>query len=190
MSNHAYVKTKLKMSPEKITSLVEHLNNTIFKNCLKIEHGKGGWGKYTWQVSVLPDEATELNERIFWINDSKHFEIRHGGGGNFIWWIDTIITNEIALKFNGIITDDGHGDKVKPERKYNSFRKFNKMMSAHLWSRKANKEKWNPKIQIPIFWATMQLNEKDIPKVFKCKNWRFKAEFVSKGVKLTPTGKH
>lgn len=189
MANHAYVKTKLKMSPEEITCLVQQLNDNIFHNCLKIEYGEGGWGEYTWEVTVLNEDGKECGHKIFWLNSPNSFEMRHSGG-NFIWWIDTIITNEIALKFKGIITDDGHGDKVKPERKYNKFRRFNKMMSAHLWSRKSQKEKWNPKTQIPIFWATMQSYEANIPEVFKCKNWRFKAEFVSKGVKLTPTGKH
>lgn len=136
MANHAYVKTKKKMLPEAITALINRLNDTVFKKVLKIEceNYRGdshAWGKYVWNVSYDID-GKEADGRIFWLNNSKSFEIRHGGGWDFIWWIDHVITNEVALIFDGIISDDGGSDDWKGEpNKYSSFEEYWKNIWGH-----------------------------------------------------------
>lgn len=63
------------------------------------------------------DFQHKRNEKIYkvcWLNNPRSFEIRHGGGGgNFIWWVDSLITNEVACFYDGNIGDDGYQGKEK-----------------------------------------------------------------------------
>lgn len=134
MANHAHVITKKKMTPEKISVLIERMNATIFKNLLEVEYTDctgqtGSWGEHVWQITVKGGEQEykgqtyhRFGERVCWLNTSRHFEIRHGGGGNWIWWVDFAICNEIALEFDGYVSDDSDGEHDKPEKdKYADF---------------------------------------------------------------------
>jgi hypothetical protein len=123
MANHAHVITKKKMTPEKITLLIDRLNGTMFRGLLKTVYtdctGQTGcWGKHVWQITVKGGEFERegnvyhrYGSRVCWLNSSRHFEIRHGGGGSWIWWIDSAICNEIALEFDGYVMDDSDGEK-------------------------------------------------------------------------------
>ncbi len=115
MANHCYVKTKKKMTPELISGVLNNLNVNIFKNNLQIEYAigdKNSWGPHLWFVDYQsPIDNIKYAERVMWLKTSCHFELRHGGGGEFAWWMDHVITNQLALKFNGTITDDGLGDQ-------------------------------------------------------------------------------
>jgi hypothetical protein len=41
------------------------------------------------------------------LNSRRHFEIRHGGGSDFLWWVDGRIQDEISKVFDGRVKDDG-----------------------------------------------------------------------------------
>lgn len=137
MANHAHVITKKKMTPEKISALIDRLNATMFKDLLKITYtdctGQTGcWGKHVWEITVKGGEHVyegreyhRYGDRVCWLNSSRHFEIRHGGGGNWIWWVDQAICNEIALEFDGYDMDDSDGEHDKPEKdKYADFDQY------------------------------------------------------------------
>ena len=191
MANHGYVKTKQVMAPEATTSLIKKLNDTVFHNCLKIEYVEGGkpgdWGKHIWFITALMDDGSEIGHRVCWLNNSKSFEMRHGGGGNFIWWIDQYISNEIALQFNGTISDDGCGDKEKPKNKFHKWRKYNKILCG--WGNRKYIKNFDAKKWIPNKWISMQLHEERVPNAFKSKNWRFVLKEIENGFELVPTGK-
>ena len=112
MANHAYVKTRKHMSFESISELINELNETIFYNCLKIEpwkdRGDDAWGPCGWKITVIDSDGG----RICWLNSRQSFEIRHGGGSQFIWWIDFIICQTIRDKFSGRLTDDSGGGDI------------------------------------------------------------------------------
>lgn len=131
MANHAKVKTKKKMTPEKVTEVLEALNKRIFNGNLKIEYhnekgNKGAWGPHVWMFSYISHvDGKDYDGRVMWLNNSKSFEIRHGGGCQFVWWMDTAITNEIAYYFDGYVIDDSDMEKRKPiEGQYDDYKKY------------------------------------------------------------------
>ena len=181
MANHAYVKTRKKMTPEAVTELLDRLNQTIFKGCLQVKYSKAkpgdnSWGPHVWVLTAVDDKGEEVGSRVCWLNTERSFEIRHGGGGNFIWWIDCAVCNEVAITFNGTWKDDGSEMKEKgTPGKYSRFRAFQRRMTGHFWGRRnAPKDKpWNAKLEILELWGRMQLEEKSIPPQFRQQNWRF-----------------
>jgi hypothetical protein len=133
MANHCQVITKKKMTPEKISALIDRLNATMFRDLLKIVYtdctGKTGcWGNHVWEIETVnsnPKDPVNYGERVCWLNTSRHFEIRHGGGGNWIWWVDFAICNEVALEFDGYVSDDSDGEKYPGKKdKYADFNAY------------------------------------------------------------------
>jgi hypothetical protein len=115
MANHCRVKTKKKMTPAGILRVFRDLNATILKGNLGIVFPDYVDGveddPNTWQVVYLSDRK-EWVRRMCWLNSSRSFELRHSsGGGHFAWWIATVITNEVAVRFDGVIEDDGVDEK-------------------------------------------------------------------------------
>lgn len=117
MANHGWVKTRKVMKPEQISEIIEKLNKDKFKNLLTVDLHKStpqepGWGEFTWLIDFYKES------RVCWLNNSRHFEMRHGGGSSLIWWVDSCILNEVALVFNGTIGDEGISDKWKGRENY------------------------------------------------------------------------
>lgn len=188
MANHAYVTTRRKMTAEVISSIIDRLNTTIFKGCVKVEYHKAtkeepGWGQHTWQLTAIGADGKEYGNRVCWLEDERHFEMRHGGGTNFIWWIDCAICNEVALHYNGTWTDDGTDMKEKGiEGKYRRFRAFQRRWCGNFYTRtKAFKEKYpnrqkSNQERMLLMWWKIQIDEDDgfTPPEFCMSNWRYK----------------
>lgn len=109
MANHACVTTEKSMTPNDITKLLEGINQRVFKSILNIQYEnceeiQNAWGKHVWFINFEEDGIRYCN-RIYWLNNSNEFEIRHGGS-DFEWCIDDVTTNEVACLFNGKIKDD------------------------------------------------------------------------------------
>jgi hypothetical protein len=100
MANHGFVKTKKFMDGENVHELLTHLNETIFKNVLKIEQEDLFW-------AVECKDETIFGYRKFWLNTKRTLELRHSGADEFFQWVGVVILNEIAVKFNGKISDEG-----------------------------------------------------------------------------------
>lgn len=120
MANHGFVKTKRFMNFDRVQNLLEDLNLRLFNNKLQIESffqkEKPNIG---WNVKY-----EDYGSLSFWLNSFRFFEIRHSSNG-FMWWIDSVILNEIAVCFNGIISDEGVSEKWYGTRnKHNDFWKF------------------------------------------------------------------
>ncbi len=127
MSNHVNIKTRKKIHPEQISEIIETFNKESLHGNLQVEYSIGteaSWGPHVWLLKYVSGDV-EWGRRICWLNTSRHFEMRHGGGGDVMWWIDSAICNEVALKFNGAIVDEGDGVKHQGEvGKYNTFEKY------------------------------------------------------------------
>lgn len=108
MANHGYVKSRKKMDPKRITEVLQDLNTTRFKGLLTIEHTDD-----MWEVS-----APKYVYRRCWLETPHRFEIKHGPGGTFAWWVDFHISNAIALAYDGTIYDDGCDIKEKGDPNY------------------------------------------------------------------------
>ena len=86
------------MTYEKITYLLEQLNEYVFHNCLEIVSEKDG----RWLI-----QFKDLNcERICWLNTRQCFELRQGPGGDFTNWVTCYIIDQIASEFDGEIDDE------------------------------------------------------------------------------------
>ena len=91
MANHGWVKTRKHLKPELVTDVLNELNESHFKGGLQWEYSEGGWGEHTWLLKYVGKDGKEYGERVCWIDSRQHFEMRHGGGSDFIWWIDNCI---------------------------------------------------------------------------------------------------
>jgi len=128
MSNHGFVKTKKFMSAERISQMLDELNESHFKGILGYDYHEStadepGWGPHTWLLKYVGSdwEWYRHNDslRVCWLNTRRSFEMRHGGGGgHFVWWIDSVVLNEVAVRFNGIISDEGISDKWPGDADY------------------------------------------------------------------------
>lgn len=129
MANHGWVKSKKVIPPELISAILDDMNKNLFKGNLKIEYlistpESPNYGEHTWVLRYVSD-GQEWASRVCWLETPKKFEMRHGGGTKFAWWIDTAILNEVAVKTNGIIGDDGIEEKIKGEpNKYDAFKNY------------------------------------------------------------------
>ena len=127
MANHAWVKTRKHMSPQAVTDLLNKLNEKYFQNVLKIEyHNCQGeeecWGEHVWTIKAEERNAIYV-ERVCWLKHRQHFEIRHGGGGDFAWWVDFTVTAQVAKTFNGRQYDDGCGE-IKDRKIFPTYSEF------------------------------------------------------------------
>ncbi len=128
MANHGYVKTRKVMRPEKISEILDNINKTHFNGNLKIDYHQSddpsAWGPHTWLLAYVSN-GQEWASRVCWLNTGRSFEMRHGGGTSFAWWMDTLITHSIAHEYDGTITDDGDDSKEKGNpAKYDTFLKY------------------------------------------------------------------
>lgn len=132
------------MSPEKISQMLDELNDSHFRGVLGYEYSEhpkedtSVWGPYIWMLRYDGPKYGWFQPgqvlRPTWLNTRRSWEIRHsGGGGNFVWWIDSVVTNEVAVRFDGTISDEGVGNKWKGEPgKYKNFQEFQEMMTRHV----------------------------------------------------------
>jgi len=121
MANHGSVKTKKSMTHIAISKMLDGMNKDYFHSNLVISYTKGGWGSHTWDISYVSDNK-EYAGRVMWLNNKNSFEMRHGGGPDFAWWIDSAILNEVACVFDGRRADDGVSGYIP--RKIGKFKDF------------------------------------------------------------------
>ena len=109
MANHGWVYTYRWLTPERINEVIFDLNQRLFSGNLKYTWVDRGWNQRpTWELEYIsPIDEKVYYKRTCWLQSMRHFELRHGPGSNFTWWIDSVILNEIAVRFSGMIHDDG-----------------------------------------------------------------------------------
>ncbi len=130
MANHGYVKTKKQMSAKRIHEIISQLNDNVFQNLLDIvaenlDVAAARRNRPTWHIRI---RNSPFLIRQCWLKTSRWFEIRHGAGGQFAWWVDAVITNDVAVAYDGLISDDGVGNKWagKPGA-FRTFRSYSEM---------------------------------------------------------------
>lgn len=129
MSNHGFVTSKKHMDASVVDGIIHKLNGEKFGGLLKVERSDNwnGEGKTGWLVHY------QDNGPCMWLESKRKFEIRHSGRGDFAWWVDNSITDAVAREYDGLISDEGHGEKYKaePYDKYPHFRDYVQMMFQH-----------------------------------------------------------
>ena len=129
MANHGWITSKKKMNKEVISQLINDLNNRLFKNNLSIELQND-----LWLVSYFSEESPyTFATRNCWLEKPTKFVMEHSGGSVFAWWIDSVILNEVAVKFNGTICEDGTDSKTQgTPNKFDSFEDFFNSFYSHM----------------------------------------------------------
>jgi len=110
MANHGHVATKRHMTPEKVRAVIDRLNKDVFFGVLDIVDTDFTDGTVGWYITA----EGAYGSRQCWLNSKRSFEMRHGGGSAFLWWVDSVIQDAISEEFDGRVTDDGGSghDKV------------------------------------------------------------------------------
>ena len=110
MANHAHVTTRKHMTPAKVRAILDQLNQDVFFGVLNIEDTEYTEGTIGWYITA----TDSYGDRSCWLNSRRHFEMRHGGGSDFLWWVDSLIQDAISNAFQGRVKDDGGSgyDKV------------------------------------------------------------------------------
>jgi hypothetical protein len=141
MANHAYVKIRKPLfTKEIIGDLLNNINKVYLKNLMQIKYSFSKEdNKHYWDITII-EKKKEYGYRSMWLNSNKSFEIRHGGGQNFIWWVDNLICNTLVKQFNGTWHDDAFSEKILYNEKINSFEEFIKEMHFYDKYTKQNKE--------------------------------------------------
>lgn len=135
MANIGFVKSKKTIKPELIDEMLERINQSHFKGNLVIENHYYSKHNDSWNVSYVSSvDSQHYATRSFWLKTKRIFEMSHGGGGgDFAWWLDNTIINEVALMCDGIISDEGISDKWKGEKNYfPTYLLFLEMMKSHV----------------------------------------------------------
>ena len=104
MANHGYVKNrkpKPEFTKDSVQQVIETFIKTKLNDSFKLEYidGRGDksmWGKDVWVISWINGYGTEEVVEC-WLTSHRSFEMHHGHGSSFAWWIDICITNEIAV---------------------------------------------------------------------------------------------
>lgn len=135
MSNHGYVHTKLPMTKDDLLATIDELNKSHFNGNITLEVDPDPKNSYIdafWKGDYC---------RQFWLENKKKFEISHRGGNDIAWWVGGVITNAIAIKFNGYISDDGCEGKWRPNpEKYTTYRTYLDYRYGNGWEKKYPKE--------------------------------------------------
>jgi len=126
MGNHAFVKKTKGMTPAGITQLLNDLNQSRFYGKLSITME----GENCWIIDLVEKGHEFVHLRCY--IENKNFEMCHYHHGSLGWWVDNTIVNEVALKFDGTISDDAGPETWKGRR---GFRKtFREHMEAEIKS--------------------------------------------------------
>ena len=131
MANYGWVESEESITSEFVSSVLEEMNKNLFKGNLQVNFSEES-GHPSWHIQYV-SRGKVWASRICWLKTPQRFEMRHGGGTSMDWWVDSAILNEIAVKVNGIIGDDGydHHNKGEPH-KFDTFEQFVQEYFAHV----------------------------------------------------------
>jgi hypothetical protein len=150
VANHVVVTTDQDIDDDKLQSLLDEVNQERFG------------GNVVISKTDFEDGANftiELNEypcRNIWVNEDKNIEIRHGPGGDVVWWIDIVFTEELACKVDGIVDDHGVEETWKGRKNhYPTFRSFLDAKWSH--------NKQDPKVVAYFILREMEIAKEEAP---------------------------
>lgn len=124
MANHGYITTKKHLTTELLTAALNKISRERFGGKIRVEgpfpDAEDNWGHGTHLVHVAEGVSYPV-----WLSSHRKIEICHGPGTIVYWWVETVIINDLAVAFNGDISDDGVGRMGKGEPgKYPTFTSY------------------------------------------------------------------
>lgn len=150
MANYAFVTTRRKMDPDRITEIIQDFNIKKLHRNLTIDRTENFW-QLTYEE--LPSFS---GYRTCTLVSPRRFQMRHNCGSPFMMWVDSFICNEVALEYDGTLSDEGISDRWKGRKgHYSSFKKYYELLLP-------------PSIVRGELWDTLRkLNNFVIPKSFQ-----------------------
>ncbi len=130
MANHGWITIKKNLKDEKVLSHLQEINRRRFGGKLDIHSAYKG----DWEISYKGDTRAGFWHDPFhiWISSPKKLEHRHPHG----WWmtyVAVVITEELAHKMKGIMSDEGVPEKWKPKpKKYPTYKDWT--IKLHSWN--------------------------------------------------------
>lgn len=110
MSNHAFLSVRGRLrSTDKIEADLREIVERRFKGFVKVVTHKDREGA-SWEVCV-PELALQCSWYI-WRETQRKLETRHSMGA-LNWWTQTVVTEELAVLYDGTLSDEGIPDRWK-----------------------------------------------------------------------------
>jgi len=106
MSNHSYIITRKNLSP---TAIDENLNDILNRRFQGIFYST--MRGENWQIGC--DELPDTNQ--FWLKTRRTLEFRHAMP-DWANWLEAVIQNELASKYDGYIKFEGVSGKEEPQK--------------------------------------------------------------------------
>lgn len=139
MSNHGYLTSKRNFHKDQVLKDLQEINDRRFKGMLNIEDSDCG-SKGSWFIGYQ-DEGWEHPEGFnIWICSPKKLEHRHSRAWSY--YLEIAFANELGIKYNAIISDDGVDETWKPDpEKYKTFKSWLEIRFGRLKSAKPDSYK-------------------------------------------------
>jgi hypothetical protein len=171
MANHGYVTTRRILTPEEVDKDIREIVERRFKGHIDVEfkkllkdpkkssfRGYESWDIWAlWVFSPKDKKFKKESRHCFeaWIMSQRKLEFRHPHG-EWAWWGQMIVQEELAYKYGGTVSDEGVEErwKVTPEKlaKYRHYKDW----ITHRWT-------WNPKQPKLVAKAMIKLELLQIP---------------------------
>lgn len=128
MANHGFLTTRKQLTPEGVDRDIKEILERRFRGAVTVEfHDSGlkeppkkefavwaGW-HFKPKEGLLKDGYRF--EFSAWLNSRRKMEFRHPPS-DWAWWAQMIVQDELALKYDGTISDEGVSERWKatPEK--------------------------------------------------------------------------
>lgn len=121
MANHGFISSKKNLIKEQVEQDLNDICKNRFNGLLSVIPSK--WGENgSWFVHTKQNP----HDRGFniWIRSKKKLEHRHGD--SWVMYLETVFSNELAIKYNGKLSDEGCGSETWApiQNKYSSYRDY------------------------------------------------------------------
>lgn len=128
MANHGFVTTKKWLTGDRVEKDIKEIIEERFKNKVPIVRTEDSFEigfEYPWSFGC-------------WVENCHKVEFRNPMP-DWCWWVMAVIQNDLAIKYNGLISDEGvNGYWKGVQNKYPTFRLWVKARHAHM----KNPGKW------------------------------------------------
>lgn len=123
MANHGFVTTRKHLTIEKLGELLREIVDEKLDGKLNVVRSDAQFYIILQQENWFP----------IWLRTRNKIEIRHSGRGDVAWWISDLLTNELAIRLDGTISDEGVEERWKgTPNKFDTFDAYLDYTVRHL----------------------------------------------------------
>lgn len=113
MANHGFITAKRAIKPETMAEDIHRICDEFFPGGQVQVEGPTGPTGYT-TITFLDTDAWQYLQ--FWKASPRMIEHRHSTG-DFYWWVESVISHELARRYDGVLSDEGVSDRWEPKPK-------------------------------------------------------------------------